>query len=65
MNREESTTEKTVCECSHLTHFAMLLSSGVEFGSKDEFALTLIGYIGIPISLIAMAITVLVNICFR
>ena len=65
MNKEESTTKKTVCECSHLTHFAVLLSPGVEFGTKHRLALQTIGYIGIIISLFAMAITVLVNICFK
>jgi hypothetical protein len=65
MNEAESTERKTVCECNHLTHFAVLLSPGVEFGEKHEFALQTIGYIGITISLFAMAITVLINVCFR
>ena len=65
MNEDESTERKTVCECDHLTHFAVLLSPGVEFGEKNEFALQTIGYIGITISLFAMAITVFINACFR
>ena len=65
MNEDESTERKTVCECNHLTHFAVLLSPGVEFGKKHEFALQTIGYIGITISLFAMAITVFINACFR
>ena len=65
LNQAESTAKRTVCECSHLTHFAVLLSPGVEFGPKSEFALTLISYIGVPISIVAMAITVLINGCFR
>lgn len=65
MNKAESTTRKTVCECNHLTHFAVLLSPGVKFGEKHEFALQTIGYIGITVSLFAMAITVLINACFR
>ena len=65
MNETESTERKTVCECNHLTHFAVLLSPGVEFGEKHEFALRTIGYIGVTISLFAMAITVFINVCFR
>ena len=65
MNEAESTAGKTVCECNHLTHFAVLLSPGVEFGEVHEFALRTIGYIGITISLFAMVITVLINACFR
>ena len=65
MNKAESTSRITVCECNHLTHFAVLLSPGVEFGAKHEFALRTIGYIGITISLFAMAITVFIKVCFR
>ena len=30
LNEGESTPSVTVCECNHLTHFAMMLSPGVE-----------------------------------
>lgn len=65
MNEDESTKSITVCECFHLTHFAVLLSPGVEFGAKHEFALQVIGYIGTVVSLLAMAITVFFNICLK
>ena len=56
---------RIVCECHHLTHFAVLLSPGVEFGATHKLALQVIGYIGIVISLSAMTITVLFFICLR
>ena len=65
MNEEESTGRIAVCECSHLTHFAVLLSPGVKLGTQDKIALQAIGYIGIVVSLTAMAVTVLVYICLR
>ena len=65
VNEQESTDRVVVCECSHLTHFAVLLSPGVELGERHEFALQVIGYIGVVTSLAAMAITVLFNICLK
>ena len=65
MNEQESTDRVVVCECSHLTHFAVLLSPGVNVSEKHEFALQVIGYIGVVVSLAAMAITVLFYICFK
>jgi hypothetical protein len=65
LNRAESTEGRIVCECTHLTHFAVLLSPGAEIGQKHAFALSVVGYIGVPLSLVAMAITVLIYGCFR
>ena len=54
-----SSTSKTVCECNHLTHFAILLSPRPpEFSSAVSFSLTVIGYIGVSVSLVAMTLTV-------
>ena len=46
LNERESTPSVTVCECNHLTHFAMMLSPGVEvciclkhkYSAPDRFA---------------------------
>ena len=65
LNRTESTGGRIVCECTHLTHFAVLLSPGAKIGQKHTFALSLVGYIGVPFSLVAMAITALIYGCFR
>ncbi len=54
-----STPTKSVCECNHLTHFAILLSSNpLELGQVDRTVLNYIGYIGVSISLVAMALTI-------
>jgi hypothetical protein len=51
----------TVCECNHLTHFAILLSARpLELSQAKILSLQIIGYIGVSISLVAMAITVVV-----
>ena len=49
----------TVCECNHLTHFAILLSAS-PFNLTQEVTLSLeiIGYVGVSISLVAMALTI-------
>lgn len=65
LNRAETTEGRIVCECTHLTHFAVLLSPGAKIEQKHAFALSVVGYIGVPFSLVAMAITVLVYGCFR
>ena len=59
-NTKLSSASKTVCDCNHLTHFAILLSPNPpEFSSNVELSLTLIGYIGVSVSLVAMTVTVL------
>ena len=65
LNQAESVGGRIVCECTHLTHFAVLLSPGVELEQKHAFALSLVGYIGVPFSLVAMAITIVIYGCFR
>ena len=50
---------QTVCECDHLTHFAILLSPvPLNYSDPVELSLKAIGYIGVTISLFAMAVTV-------
>ena len=56
----------TVCECDHLTHFAILLSAA-PLNLTDDVALSLeiISYVGVSISLIAMSVTVFTFILFK
>ena len=61
-----SNTSVTVCECTHLTHFAILLSaSPLSLSDTVTLSLNIIGYVGVSVSLIAMAITVFTFIAFR
>ena len=60
-NRSESlsNTSVTVCECDHLTHFAILLSaSPLNLTQEVTLSLEIIGYVGVSISLVAMALTI-------
>lgn len=58
-DRELSNISVTVCECSHLTHFAILLSPvPLDLSRNNVLSLQVISYVGVVISLIAMAITI-------
>ncbi|XP_051021998.1 adhesion G protein-coupled receptor L4 isoform X2 [Acomys russatus] len=48
----------TSCRCSHLTHFAILMSSSTSIDIKDYNILTRITQLGIIISLICLAICI-------
>ncbi|KAI4580535.1 hypothetical protein MJT46_019304, partial [Ovis ammon polii x Ovis aries] len=48
----------TSCHCNHLTHFAILMSSGSSIGIKDYNILTRITQLGIIISLICLALCI-------
>ena len=61
-NRSEnlSNISVTVCECNHLTHFAILLSAAPpEYSQPVTLSLQIIGYVGVSISLVAMALTII------
>ena len=60
-NRSESlsNTSVTVCECDHLTHFAILLSAApLNHTDASMLPLEIIGYVGAAISLVAMGLTI-------
>ena len=58
-NTKLSNTSVTVCECTHLTHFAILLSaSPPTFTEEVIFSLNIFGYVCYTISLISMAIVI-------
>ncbi|XP_060248490.1 adhesion G protein-coupled receptor L4 [Meriones unguiculatus] len=54
----DSNATHTSCRCSHLTHFAILMSSSTSIGIKDYNILTRITQLGIIISLICLAICI-------
>ena len=57
---------KAVCSCNHLTHFAILLSARpLKLSRQHTLALEAIGYIGVSVSLIAMAMTIMVFIFLK
>ena len=56
----------TVCRCYHLTHFAILLSPvELSFPEGVRISLQAIGYVGIGVSMVAMAITIATIIFLR
>ena len=66
VNEALSTTSRTVCECNHLTNFAILLSARPPtFAPAQELALQITGYISVFISLVAMAATIVVFLFLR
>ena len=65
-NESLSNTSTTVCECDHLTHFAILLSAApLNVSQPVQLSLQIIGYVGVAVSLVAMALTVFTFIAFR
>ena len=56
----------TVCECDHLTHFAILLSAApLNVTASITLSLEVIGYLGVCVSLVAMAMTIFTFIFLR
>ena len=65
-NESLSNSSVTVCECNHLTHFALLLSAAPpNFTAPVVLSLEIIGYVGVSISLLAMTLTVTTFIILR
>ena len=65
-NNNLSSIYETICDCNHLTHFAILLSPKPQvFDSRVELSLTIIGYIGVSVSLLAMGLTVFTFIALK
>ena len=55
-NEALSNVSTTVCECYHLTHFAILLSATP---LNSTLSLEIVGYVGVAVSLVAMTLTVI------
>ena len=64
-NDSLSNSTHTVCECTHLTNFAILLSSQPIVGGVHAFVLGLIGYIGVTLSVLAMLATIVALVYLR
>ncbi|XP_027134601.1 adhesion G-protein coupled receptor G6 isoform X4 [Larimichthys crocea] len=65
---KESSSNKTVCHCDHLTHFGILMDisgASATLSAKDNQILTFITYIGCGISAIFSAATLLTYIAFE
>ncbi|XP_072019677.1 uncharacterized protein [Amphiura filiformis] len=62
VNEEESSKSLTVCECDHLTNFAMIMDvykDGSQLSRGHTIALSVISYIGCAVSFIALLLTLL------
>ena len=57
-NDSLSNSTQTVCECTHLTNFAILLSAKPIVDPVHSEVLGVIGYIGAAISIVAMLCTI-------
>ena len=66
-NQDLSNSSVTVCECRHLTHFAILLSAAPPsiLTPPVRLSLEIIEYVGVSASLVAMAFTVFTFTAFR
>ncbi|XP_064399841.1 uncharacterized protein LOC135346210 isoform X4 [Halichondria panicea] len=65
-NDSLSNSTQTVCECTHLTNFAILLSAQpLNIPSGVALSLSIIGYIGVSLSVIAMLATIVALVFFR
>ena len=64
-NDSLSNSTHTVCECTHLTNFAILLSAQPISDPVNSFALSVIGYIGVSLSVAAMLGTITALVFLR
>ena len=61
-----SNTSVTVCECNHLTHFAILLSAApLNLTDAVVLSLEVIGYLGVSVSLVSMGLTIFTFAAFK
>ena len=61
-----SNTSVTVCECDHLTHFAMMLSaSPLNLTDAVVLSLEVVGYVGVSVSLVAMVLVIFTFVAFK
>ena len=67
-NDRLSNSTHTVCECTHLTNFAILLSAqplGLPAGVALDLSLSVIGYIGEALSVAAIVATIISLVFLR
>ena len=66
MNEDYTSETRTVCECNHLTHFAILLSpKPPELSNREKLVLGIIGYVGVSISMLAFTLTMITFTAIR
>ncbi|XP_064387611.1 adhesion G protein-coupled receptor E2-like isoform X3 [Halichondria panicea] len=58
-NDELSNETVSVCECTHLTHFAILLSPGINTSEEIIRQLEIVSYVSVSISLFCLVLTIL------
>ncbi len=65
-NDKLSNSTQTVCECTYLTNFAILLSAQpLNLPSGVALSLSIIGYIGVSLSVISMLATIVALVFLR
>ena len=66
-NEALSSKKSTVCKCTHLTHFGILLSARPikPEDTAEALSLNIIGYVGVSVSVAAMLITVILFLVFK
>ena len=65
-NDNLSNSTHTVCQCTHLTNFAILLSARpLALSRAVALSLEIIGYIGVSLSVIAMVATIITLVFLR
>ena len=61
-----SNTSVKVCECNHLTHFAILLSAApLNLTDAVVLSLRVVGYVGVSVSLAAMNLVISTFVAFK
>ena len=66
-NEDLSSNRFTICECTHLTHFALLLSAKPLLPQNPHVTISLafIGYVGVAVSVVTMMLTVITFTVFK
>ncbi|XP_070568357.1 adhesion G-protein coupled receptor G6-like [Ptychodera flava] len=65
---EENDNYRVLCECDHLTNFALLVdiyNEGINIDSPNKKALSIISYVGCIVSLISLAMTLVTLIAYK
>ncbi|XP_072173785.1 uncharacterized protein [Diadema setosum] len=63
----DSTDERPVCECTHLTNFAVLMDiyGGSTLSDREDFILEILSYVGCCMSIVGLVITLLTYLSNR
>ena len=61
----DGTNHTAVCLCSHTTHFSVLAGAGASVSAANEFALSVITYVGLAVSIPLLGVMFLVFTCVK